>query len=78
MLFGRAASRVLVRAGEGSLEDADAAWVAAAVLDEHGHAEARRHLATVGPEVWTRWAELVPEPGRGRLLGLARAPRAAA
>ena len=75
---GRAAYRVLARAVEGDIPDADAAYVAAAALNPRGHAEALKHLTAAGPEAWTRWAALSPEPGRRRLLDLARASRAAA
>ncbi|WP_125038348.1 hypothetical protein [Nocardioides sp. LS1] len=71
--IGRAAYRILRRAAEGTLGDNDmAAYVAAAVVNPAGFAEARRQL--VDPRhasAWERWAALVPEPARGRLELLA-------
>jgi hypothetical protein len=70
--IGRAALRILRSAGDGSLSDDRAAYVAAAVLHPHAHAEVRaRVLATGQEEAWTRWADLVPEPARSRLRRLA-------
>ncbi|WP_121253715.1 hypothetical protein [Nocardioides ferulae] len=69
---GRASLRILRAAGEGSLGELDAAYVAAAVVNPHAWGEAER-LAMPGRAVtWRRWAELVPDPARGRLLRLAR------
>jgi len=71
--IGRAAYRVLRSVAEGSFgPEADAPYVAAAVLNPHGFAEAQRQL--VGPrhgEAWEHWARLVPDPARGRLARLA-------
>ena len=75
---GRAAYRILVRAAAGTVGQQDAAFVAAAALNSHAHAEALKHLSSSAAEVWLRWAELVPEPGRSRLLALARAAAAEA
>lgn len=69
---GRAALRILRSAGDGSLSDDRAAYVAAAVLHPHAHAEVgARVLARGQEEAWTHWAELVPEPARSRLRRLA-------
>ena len=72
-VVGRAAFRVLRDAAEGSLGgDEEAPYVAAAVLNPHAYAEAKRKLATPGrPVDWLRWAELAPEPARARLRRLA-------
>ncbi len=75
---GRAAYRILVRAAAGTAGQEDAAFVAAAALNVHAHTEALKHLSSSAPDVWLRWADLVPEPGRSRLLALARAAAAAA
>jgi hypothetical protein len=73
---GRAAFRILRSALAGEVEEADAAFVAAASLNPHAHREARRRLVSAGAyDVWSRWAELVPEPGRRRLEGLGRRAR---
>jgi hypothetical protein len=69
---GRAAFRILRRAAEGSLEDADAAFVASAALNVHAHTEAPRAILAAGQQGrWLRWAELVPDPARRRLLRFA-------
>ena len=70
---GRAAYKVLRQVAEGRLGPDDLApFVAAAVLQPHGHVMAQRGLLVDSdPEVWLHWAGLVPEPARGRLLGLA-------
>jgi hypothetical protein len=76
---GRAAFRVLGSAAEGRLRDDEAAYVGAAILNLHAHDEARRLLLAPGQEsTWIRWAGLVPEPARARLLGFAAATRAVA
>ena len=71
--IGRAAYRLLRAVADGSFgPEQDAPYVAAAVLNPHGFAEARRQL--VAPEhsaAWERWAELVPDPARARLSHLA-------
>lgn len=70
--IGRAALRVLRDVAQGSFGgDDDAPYVAAAVANVHGYAEARRHL--VRPEhraAWEHWVPLVTEPARGRLVRL--------
>ena len=71
--IGRAAYRILRGVAEGSFgPEADAPFVAAAVLNPHGFAEAQRRLAAPGnPDAWERWARLVPAPAHGRLMRLA-------
>lgn len=71
--IGRAAYRILRAAAEGSFGgDEEAPFVAAAVVNRHGYAEARRQLARSENRAgWEHWARLVPEPARGRLLHLA-------
>lgn len=70
--IGRAAYRVLSRAREGRIDEDDAAYVAAAALNPHAAAQLERgRLGVSGREAWQRWAELVPEPGRSRLLWFA-------
>ena len=71
--IGRAAFRILNQVGEGRFgPDERAAYVAAAVLNPHGHAQAQARLAQLnGPGRWSHWAELVPEPARSRLRRLA-------
>lgn len=69
---GRSAYRLLRAAGEGSLGDDDAPYVAAAAVNAHGYAEAQRQL--VRPEshtAWGRWSRLAVEPACGRLRRLA-------
>jgi hypothetical protein len=70
---GRAAFRILRSVAEGSFgADERAPYVAAAVLNAHAHPEAQRQLVAPGQrEHWLRWAELVPEPARGRLTEFA-------
>jgi hypothetical protein len=69
---GRAALRILRSAGDGSLSDDRAAYVAAAVLQPHAHAEVGARVLAPGQEVaWMHWADLVPEPSRSRLRRLA-------
>ena len=77
--IGRAAFRILREVAGGAFgPDTHAAYVAAAVLNPHGHAEARlRHAKGSPPEHWLRWAELVPDPARSRLQALAAVARAA-
>lgn len=71
--IGRAAYRVLRGVAEGTFgTETDAPYVAAAVLNPHGFAEARTQL--VAPrhrEAWEHWAGLVPAPAQGRLARLA-------
>ena len=74
---GRAAFRILRSVAEGGRDERDAAYVGAAALNPHAYAEARRRL-TAAPSVWKRWAELVPDPARSRLLALAGSEAAAA
>lgn len=76
----RAAYRLLQSVGEGSFgSDEDAPFVAAAVVNPHGYAEAQRHLVSSERQAtWRRWAELVAEPARGRLLRLAELSNASA
>jgi hypothetical protein len=71
--IGRAAFRILRSVADGSYAgDERAAYVAAAVLNAHAHQEARRQLVAPGQrDNWLRWAELVPDPARGRLTELA-------
>lgn len=78
--IGRAAYRVLRAAAEGSFgTDEHAPYVAAAVVNPHGFAEAGRLLvAPAHRAAWERWAPLVPEPARGRLARLAALSAAAA
>ena len=70
---GRAAYRILGQVAAGQFgPDERAAYVAAAVLNPHGHAEACARLAASGqPGTWAHWAGLVPEPARARLRNLA-------
>ena len=70
---GRAAFRILRVAVEGTFGPDDrAAYVGAAVLNPHAHAEAERELVTPGRDAeWLHWAELVPEPAGSRLRRLA-------
>jgi hypothetical protein len=76
---GRAAYRILRRALDGDVDEGDAAYVAAAALNPHAQDEAPRRLLRPGQyDVWARWAALVPEPGRGRLMEIARSSQAAA
>lgn len=70
---GRAAYRILRAAADGTFDAGEAAaCVAAAVLNPHAHAEAVRRLVHPGHhDAWTHWAQLVPDPARGRLRRLA-------
>lgn len=78
--IGRAAFRLLRSVADGSFgPETDAPYVAAAVLNPHGFADAQRQL--IGPgrrAAWERWAELVPAPARGRLARLAEPSATAA
>lgn len=71
--IGRAAYRVLRAVADGAFgADDDAPYVAAAAVNAHGYAEARRQL--VRPEHragWEHWSSLVPDPARARLRRLA-------
>ncbi len=71
--IGRAAYRVLRSVAEGSFgAEADAPYVAAAVLNPHGFAEAQTQLVAPGHcGAWEHWARLVPAPAQGRLARLA-------
>lgn len=70
--IGRAAFRILRSVAEGTWgDDRRAAYVGAAVVNAHASAEAGRKLASSSPE-WQRWAALVPEPAKSRLLRLGR------
>lgn len=74
----RAAYRILQSALDGNLAQRDAAYVAAAVQNPHAHRDARSRLLREGQhEMWSRWASLVPEPARSRLLDYSRLTRAA-
>jgi hypothetical protein len=65
---GRASYRILRRALLGTIDAADAAFVAAAVQNPHAYEEVRRRLVRPGQhDVWARWADAVPEPARSRL-----------
>lgn len=76
---GRAAFRILERAVRGQVDDRDAAYVAAAAVNPHAQDEAPTRLLEPGQaDLWSRWASLVPEPGRRRLEALAVQCRAAA
>ncbi len=76
---GRASYRILRRALLGTVDAADAAYVGAAVQNPQAYDDARRRLIRAGQrEVWARWAALVAEPGRRRLLGFAEASADAA
>jgi hypothetical protein len=69
---GRAAVRILRSASTMAIADADAPYVAGAVLDVHAYAEARRTVLAPGQrDRWLRWAELTPDPARSRLLRFA-------
>ena len=70
--IGRAAYRILRAVADDSFPEEEAPYVAAAVVNPHGFAEAQRQL--VGPRhraAWERWTRLVPAPARGRLARLA-------
>ncbi|GAA2147081.1 hypothetical protein GCM10009844_23950 [Nocardioides koreensis] len=71
--IGRAAYRVLRAVTEGTFgTEADAPYVAAAVLNPHGFAEAQAQLVDPGHRgAWEHWARLVPAPAQGRLTRLA-------
>jgi hypothetical protein len=72
---GRAAFRILRQASEGALDDAAAPYVAAAALNVHAREHAQRRVLAPGQRArWLHWAELVPAPGRARLLAFAEAP----
>lgn len=76
---GRAAFRILERAARGEVDDRDAAYVAAAAVNPHAQDEAPRLLlAPSQADLWSRWAAMVPDPGRRPLEALARQCRAAA
>ena len=71
--IGRAAYCVLRSVAEGSFgPEADAPYVAAAVLNPHGFAEAQAQLVAAGHrDAWEHWSGLVPPPAQGRLALLA-------
>src|SRR3954452_7241979 len=76
---GRAAFRILRLASGGTVEGAAAPYVGAACLNVHAHENALTRILAPGQRrQWLRWAELVPEPARGRLLGFAEATADAA
>lgn len=76
---GRASYRILRRALDDAVDATDAPYVGAAALNPHAYDEARDKLVRAGQhDVWARWADLVVEPGRGRLLAFAEAARSAA
>ena len=76
---GRAAYRILQRALDGNLPQRDVALLGAAALNLHADTEARGQLLRDGQaDTWSRWASLVPEPARGRLLEFAEVSRAVA
>jgi hypothetical protein len=69
---GRAAFRILRSASTGALDDAAAPYVASAVLNVRGYAEAQRAILAPGQHAhWLRWAELTPDPAQARLLRFA-------
>ena len=70
---GRAAYRILRDAVHGEFGgDEKAAYVGAAALNVHAFGQAEQELTSPGHDAgWRRWAELVPDPARGRLLRLA-------
>lgn len=77
--IGRAGFRILRSASEGTLDEAAAPYVAAAVLNAHAHDQAQRSILASGQQaLWLGWAELSPEPARGRLLRFADRTAAAA
>ena len=70
--IGRAAFRILRSVANDSFGGGDRApYVAAAVLNAHGYAEAQRLVGPGQQHVWARWADLVPDPARGRLARFA-------
>jgi hypothetical protein len=76
---GRAGYRILQRALGGSIAQRDAAYVGAAALNPHADTEVRSRLLRDGQyDAWSRWAALVPEPARSRLLEFAEVSRAVA
>jgi hypothetical protein len=71
-VVGRAAFRMLRAAVEDTIPDERSAYVAAAVLNPHAYAEARRKLVRPGHQQgWLRWAALVADPSLARLRHLA-------
>lgn len=75
--ISRAAFRVLRRAADGQVRQADSAYVAAAALNPTARAQARSRILRDGQyDVWVRWAELVHDPARRLLLDFARTTRA--
>ena len=56
----------------------EGAYVGAAALNVHAYAQAEQTDAAGHHAAWLRWAELVPDPARARLLRLARLCGAAA
>jgi hypothetical protein len=74
--IGRAALRILRSAGDRTLADDQAPYVAAAVLNAHAYAEVSTRILSPGQQAaWSRWAELAPEPARSRLRRLAELTR---
>ena len=78
---GRAALRILRAAGAGALDDRDAAYVAAAVVNPHAWEQAWsaacRGRGLGSSASWRDGAGLVPDPARRRLNRLAEAARSA-
>lgn len=76
---GRAAFRILRSASGEELEPNAAPYVAAAVLNVHAYGEAQRTILAAGQQqTWSRWAELVPDPAKRRLVDFAEATAEAA
>jgi hypothetical protein len=75
--IGRAALRILRSAAEGDFgPDQQAPYVGAAVLNPRAYREARR--TGLSSKELARWAGLVPEPARARLIALSRPGESAA
>ena len=72
--IGRSAYRILCRVAEGRFgPDHLAPYVAAAVLNAHAYAELRARPSTgAAVDAWKYWADLVPEPAKGRFQRLGR------
>lgn len=64
----RSAFRILRQAADGALGDDRSPYVAAAALNPHAYADAKRKLVAPGqPSAWLHWAALAPEPAASRL-----------
>jgi hypothetical protein len=75
----RAAFRILRSAVDGAVEPDAAPYVAAACLNVQAHEQAHRRILAPGQrQTWLRWAALVPDPARARLLQFAEATADAA